>query len=151
MDRTQNLIDSLSCAVACPPHNRLSEVAICFGGKLLRGNRAQKVVVQTLCMMLPNASPQQITATALRCNFHASCVQWVLLGVLQVHSSSYQAFASPSYPEIAILGVDIEWRCVAVLLFCIAAMNICQYPGCPTNFIADLIRNLPAGQTIFCR
>ena len=39
----QNLVDSLTVAVDTPPHNRLSEVAICFGGKLLRGNRAQKV------------------------------------------------------------------------------------------------------------
>jgi L-asparaginase type I len=68
-DARQNLVDSLTVAVDTPPHNRLSEVAICFGGKLLRGNRAQKV-----------------------------------------HSSSYQAFASPSYPELAIMGVETEWR-----------------------------------------
>lgn len=68
-DARQNLVDSLTVAVDTPAHNRLSEVAICFGGKLLRGNRAQKV-----------------------------------------HSSSYQAFASPSYPELAIMGVETEWR-----------------------------------------
>ncbi len=28
----------------------------------------------------------------------------------QVDSSSYQAFASPSYPELAIMGVDIDWK-----------------------------------------
>lgn len=39
----QNLMDSVCAAVDTPPHNRLQEVAICFGGKLLRGNRAQKV------------------------------------------------------------------------------------------------------------
>lgn len=70
-DARQNLIDSLTCAVAAhsPPHVSLSEVAICFGGKLLRGCRAQKV-----------------------------------------HSSTYQAFDSPSYPPLAQLGVEIEWN-----------------------------------------
>ncbi|KIZ06467.1 Glutamyl-tRNA(Gln) amidotransferase subunit D [Monoraphidium neglectum] len=55
-DARQNLIDALTCAVAgqTPPHVQArrrvrcvllgwSEVAICFGGKLMRGNRAQKV------------------------------------------------------------------------------------------------------------
>lgn len=43
-DARQNLVDSITCACAChyPPYVQLSEVAICFGGKLLRGNRAQK-------------------------------------------------------------------------------------------------------------
>ncbi len=41
----QNLLDSLCCATASfsPPHVHLQEVAICFGGRLMRGNRAQKV------------------------------------------------------------------------------------------------------------
>lgn len=38
-DARQNLIDALTCATA----GRLQEVALCFGGLLLRGNRAQKV------------------------------------------------------------------------------------------------------------
>ncbi|GBF89485.1 L-asparaginase [Raphidocelis subcapitata] len=44
-DARQNLIDALSCAVAgsTPPHVQWGEVAICFGGKLMRGNRASKV------------------------------------------------------------------------------------------------------------
>jgi len=43
-DARQNLIDSLTCAVAqhYPPHVALQEVCICFGGRLFRGNRAQK-------------------------------------------------------------------------------------------------------------
>lgn len=43
-DARQNLIDSLTCATAffTPPHVLLQEVAICFGGRLMRGNRAQK-------------------------------------------------------------------------------------------------------------
>jgi L-asparaginase type I len=43
-DARQNLIDSLTCAVAshAPPHVALQEVSICFGGRLLRGNRATK-------------------------------------------------------------------------------------------------------------
>jgi L-asparaginase len=47
-DARQNLIDSLTCATAafCPPHAQFIEVAICFGGKLLRGNRAQKINTQ---------------------------------------------------------------------------------------------------------
>jgi L-asparaginase/Glu-tRNA(Gln) amidotransferase subunit D len=44
-DARQNLIDALTCATAAytPPHMALNEVAVCFGGKLMRGNRAQKV------------------------------------------------------------------------------------------------------------
>jgi L-asparaginase len=44
-DARQNLVDALTCAVAAhyPPHAPLREVAVCFGGRLLRGNRAQKV------------------------------------------------------------------------------------------------------------
>ena len=44
-DARQNLVDALTCAVAShyPPYVQLQEVAICFGGKLLRGNRAQKI------------------------------------------------------------------------------------------------------------
>lgn len=47
-DARQNLIDSITCATASfmPPHAPLKEVAICFGGTLLRGNRAQKVNTQ---------------------------------------------------------------------------------------------------------
>jgi L-asparaginase len=69
-DARQNLIDAATCAVASfyPPHVALQETAICFGGKLLRGNRSQKI-----------------------------------------NSTTYQAFDSPSFPPLAILGVDIEW------------------------------------------
>ena len=44
-DARQNLIDSITCATAffTPPHVLLQEVAICFGGRLMRGNCAQKV------------------------------------------------------------------------------------------------------------
>lgn len=44
-DARQNLLDSLCCATASftPPHVHLQEVAICFGGRLMRGNRASKV------------------------------------------------------------------------------------------------------------
>ena len=44
-DARQNLIDSITCATASftPPHVHLEEVAICFGGKLMRGNHARKV------------------------------------------------------------------------------------------------------------
>jgi L-asparaginase/Glu-tRNA(Gln) amidotransferase subunit D len=43
-DARQNLIDSLTCATASfsPPHVHCGEVSICFGGVLLRGNRARK-------------------------------------------------------------------------------------------------------------
>jgi L-asparaginase/Glu-tRNA(Gln) amidotransferase subunit D len=44
-DARQNLIDSLTCATSffTPPHTQLQEVAVCFGGRLMRGNRTQKV------------------------------------------------------------------------------------------------------------
>ncbi|KAL6777071.1 hypothetical protein ACKKBF_B20105 [Auxenochlorella protothecoides x Auxenochlorella symbiontica] len=75
-DARQNLIDSLTCATSSfnPPHVHLQEVALCFGGKLLRGNRARKV-----------------------------------------HSNVYEAFASPSYPNLARMGVDVEWNTGAML------------------------------------
>jgi len=38
-DARQNLVDAVTCATA----GRLEEVALCFGGLLLRGNRSQKV------------------------------------------------------------------------------------------------------------
>lgn len=44
-DARQNLIDSLTCCVAstsCGGTVNFAEVAICFGGRLLRGNRTQK-------------------------------------------------------------------------------------------------------------
>ena len=42
-DARQNLIDSVTCLTAffTPPHVRLEEVAVCFGGRLMRGNRVQ--------------------------------------------------------------------------------------------------------------
>ena len=75
-DARQNLIDSLTCATSSfnPPHVHLQEVALCFGGRLLRGNRARKV-----------------------------------------HSNVYEAFASPSYPELARMGVNVEWATRALL------------------------------------
>lgn len=43
-DARQNLIDSVTCLTAYfnPPHVQLQEVAVCFGGRLMRGNRCQK-------------------------------------------------------------------------------------------------------------
>lgn len=43
-DARQNLIDAVTCATAgfSPPHVQLEEVAVCFGGSLLRGNRTRK-------------------------------------------------------------------------------------------------------------
>lgn len=48
-DARQNLIDSLTCATAVhnPPHVQLQEVTVCFGGKLLRGNRTRKTNAST--------------------------------------------------------------------------------------------------------
>ncbi|KAK3235061.1 hypothetical protein CYMTET_54719 [Cymbomonas tetramitiformis] len=77
-DARQNLLDSLTCATASfnPPHVHLEEVAICFGGKLLRGNRAQKT-----------------------------------------NASTYQAFSSPAYPDLAELGVDVDWNHQAMIQY----------------------------------
>ena len=72
-DARQNLVDALTCATAAhspppAPTRGLREVAVCFGGLLLRGNRAQKV-----------------------------------------HSQTYRAFESPTYPVLARLGVGVDW------------------------------------------
>ena len=48
---------------------QLQEVAVCFGGQLMRGNRAQKV-----------------------------------------NASNYQAFDSPTYHKLALLGVEVDWQ-----------------------------------------
>jgi len=70
-DARQNLIDSITVATAysSAPYVQLHELALCFGGKLLRGNRSQKT-----------------------------------------NSVVYGAFSSPSYPELATLGVEVNWN-----------------------------------------
>jgi L-asparaginase/Glu-tRNA(Gln) amidotransferase subunit D len=90
-DARQNLIDAVTCiasgSVGCAgrgggsgssgsalPAPLLQEVAVCFGGRLLRGNRCTKA-----------------------------------------HSAHYGAFESPSYPPLAVLGVDVEWNANALL------------------------------------
>ena len=68
-DARQNLIDSMTCATAffTPPHVLLQEVAICFGGRLMRGNRTQKVIACThrVCNQIP-------TLYCLKATFQAS-------------------------------------------------------------------------------
>lgn len=64
-DARQNLIDSVTIAT----EGVLEEFALCFGGTLIRANRAQKT-----------------------------------------SSTAYRAFESPTHPELAKLGVDIEWN-----------------------------------------
>eukprot|EP00887_Chlorella_sp_A99_P002278 scaffold10.g2278.t1 len=70
-DARQNLLDAITVATAgfAPPHISLGEVAVCFGGKLMRGNRVQKI-----------------------------------------NTSDYMAFDSPSFPPLARLGIDVDWR-----------------------------------------
>lgn len=70
-DARTNLLDAITCATAyfTPPHVQLQEVCVCFGGLLLRGNRAQKV-----------------------------------------DSMMYRAFASPTMPPLATLGVEVQWN-----------------------------------------
>ena len=70
-DARQNLIDSVSCATAgfVPPFISVNEVAVCFGGKLMRGNRVRKV-----------------------------------------SATIYSAFRSPSFPDLAHLGVGIDFN-----------------------------------------
>ena len=53
----------------CAEQVQLQEVAVCFGGKLMRGNRCQKV-----------------------------------------DASGYQAFDSPTYHKLALLGVEVDWQ-----------------------------------------
>ncbi|PNH10064.1 hypothetical protein TSOC_003253 [Tetrabaena socialis] len=50
-DARQNLLDSIQVATSAssPPHVSLQEVAVCFGGKLMRGNRTQKHATATNC------------------------------------------------------------------------------------------------------
>lgn len=83
----------------------VQEVAVCFGGRLMRGNRCQKT-----------------------------------------HSSFYQAFDSLSYPYLANLGVDVDWKKSALLevkgvyrprfearttpLPCRTAQHLCRFHAC---------------------
>ena len=55
--------------VVCAEQVQLQEVAVCFGGQLMRGNRSQKV-----------------------------------------NASNYQAFDSPTYHKLALLGVEVDWQ-----------------------------------------
>lgn len=88
-DARQNLIDSITCATAgsSHPYIHLSELAVCFGGHLIRGNRAQKI-----------------------------------------NSTTYQAFGSPSYPLLAELGVEVEFKKSALLV-----QPICYQPRFKLN------------------
>ena len=69
-DARQNLIDAVGCATS----GKLREVAICFGSRLLRGNRARKL-----------------------------------------STSRYDAFASWGYPDLARMGLFVEWNDGALL------------------------------------
>ena len=59
----------LQQASVCAEQVQLQEVAVCFGGQLMRGNRAQKV-----------------------------------------DASGYQAFDSPTYHKLALMGVEVDWQ-----------------------------------------
>ncbi len=64
---------------------QLQEVAVCFGGQLMRGNRAQKV-----------------------------------------NASNYQAFDSPTYHKLALLGVEVDWqaRYLLQVIYCTRASGL---------------------------
>ena len=64
---------------------QLQEVAVCFGGQLMRGNRAQKV-----------------------------------------NASNYQAFDSPTYHKLALLGVEVDWQAPYLLQVLLAmGFSVC--------------------------
>lgn len=67
--------------VVCAEQVQLQEVAVCFGGQLMRGNRAQKV-----------------------------------------NASNYQAFDSPTYHKLALLGVEVDWQARYLLQVWLANM-----------------------------
>lgn len=87
--------DAITCATAphYPPYVNLQEVAVCFGGYLLRGNRAQKI----------NSSSYRVR----HCHLISAFVAWDLRNTVLF---GMQAFASPSYSHLATLGVDVEWK-----------------------------------------
>jgi len=68
----------------CAEQVQLQEVAVCFGGQLMRGNRAQKV-----------------------------------------NASNYQAFDSPTYHKLALLGVEVDWQ-ARYLLQVILPLSVCK-------------------------
>lgn len=45
---------------------------------------------------------------------NAQGTDW-MLGMMQVHSSSYRAFDSINYPPLATLGVDVDWNMAYLL------------------------------------
>ncbi len=100
-DARQDLIDSLTCATSffAPPHVQLQEVAICFGGRLMRGNRAQKA-----CLHSPH------TTHVFHWHRQPCYIITHRVSFAQVHSSSYRAFDSINYPPLATLGVDVDWN-----------------------------------------
>ena len=68
MQTTQDMLQRLIWGVYAE-QVQLQEVAVCFGGQLMRGNRCQKV-----------------------------------------NANSYQAFDSPTYHKLALLGVEVDWQ-----------------------------------------
>lgn len=107
-DARQNLLDSVCCATAAfsPPHVHLQEVAVCFGGRLMRGNRSQKV----------NSSAYQVQRRApAGCSSHAGLPFQPDVKRCAAPCLHFQAFDSPTYPYLAEMGVDINWDKHALL------------------------------------
>ena len=136
-DARQNLLDSLCCATASfsPPHVHLQEVAICFGGRLMRGNRASKVnssAYQVRCCSSTVPHARICRVIALGPAGHAmdtqpgSCAAVPYCSTLAVASLPClaclaspllppQAFDSLNYPHFADMGVDVQWNTRALL------------------------------------
>ena len=105
-DARQNLLDSLCCATAAfsPPHVHLQEVALCFGGRLMRGNRSQKT----------NSSAYQVGGGA-RGGRHPPTAAAPPTAPWRAVCAALQAFDSPNYPYLAQMGVDVSWNSRALL------------------------------------
>lgn len=130
-DARQNLVDALTCAVAAhaPPHVPFQEVAVCFGGKLMRGNRSQKggrapphacvsaaacwCVCASRCRPLRARNERHPANAGARAHIHVhTCITPPpphTQHTCAVDSSSYAAFDSPSYPPLATLGIGVDW------------------------------------------
>ncbi len=83
----------------CAEQVQLQEVAVCFGGQLMRGNRAQKV-----------------------------------------NASNYQAFDSPTYHKLALLGVEVDWQARYLLQVILPFQHLqCLHRPACCSFVVDLL------------
>ena len=112
-DARQNLIDAVTCATAgfSPPHVAIEEVAVCFGGKLLRANRTRKTSATIYSAF---GSPQYPPLAQLGVG-----VEWKRDALLQNGGNGYGGGGSKTYTPRLKLNPNV--------------LRVPIVPGCDPN------------------